>query len=279
MHDDTADLDWLGLKTSGDGSQATLTVHPTQTNPTGRLYGGVAVAGSIAMMERLTGRAAIWTTVQFASSAGAGEVIDLAATVSASGRRTSQVRVTATVEGRELFTALGATVDPPGAGAGAGPGAGAGGLQGQWEAMPPVAPPEGCPPLELRPPEAEADAESHIGLSDMRTAIGFEDEPPAQVALWCRPHGVARLSAAVLGWQADMLGIALAKASGGTGGTSLDNTVRFGPPAPPGDEWVLLDMRGHALVNGYGHGVTYLWSPDGTLLATASQTCLMRRGG
>jgi acyl-CoA thioesterase len=177
------------------------------------------------------------------------------------------VRVTAAVDGRELFTALGATVDPP---------TGAG-LNGQWEAMPLVAPPDACPPLELRHPAADSDAENHILLSDMRTAIGFEDGPPAQVALWCRPHGVARLSAAVLGWQADMLGIALAKASGGNGGTSLDNTVRFGLPARPGVEWVLLDMRGLALVDGYGHGNTHLWGPDGTLLATASQTCIMRR--
>ncbi len=269
MQHDTADRDWLGLKTSSDGLQATLTVHPTQTNPTGRLYGGVAVAGSIAMMEGVTDRAVTWTTVQFSSSCGAGEIIDLAATVTASGRRTSQLRVTATVDGRELFTALGATVDPSRAGAT--------GLNGQWETMPSVAPPEECLPLELRHPEAEADAESHILLSDMRTAVGFEDDPPAQVALWCRPRGVARLSAAVLGWQADMLGIALSKASGGSGGTSLDNTVRFGPPARAGEAWVLLDMRGQALVDGYGHGATHLWGHDGTLLATASQTCIMRR--
>ncbi|MGI8751579.1 MAG: acyl-CoA thioesterase [Acidimicrobiales bacterium] len=271
MQHNIDDLDWLGLETSSDGLQGTLTVHPTQTNPTGRLYGGVAVAGSIAMMERVTGRAITWTTVQFSSSCGAGETIDLSAAVSASGWRTSQLRVTAAVAGRDLFTALGATVDPPDAGATS--------LNGQWETMPSVAPPDACPPLELHQPEAEADAASHILVSDMRTAIGFEDEPPAQVALWCRPHGVARLSSAVLGWQADMLGIALAKASGGSGGTSLDNTVRFGPPAPPGAEWVLLDMRGQALVNGYGHGLTHLWAPDATLLATASQTCIMRRGG
>ncbi|MDQ2729283.1 MAG: thioesterase family protein [Actinomycetota bacterium] len=271
MQHNTDDLDWLGLKTSSEGLQAALTVHPTQTNPTGRLYGGVAVAASIAVMEQVTSRSITWTTVQFSSSCGAGETIDLAATISASGRRTSQVRVTAAVDGRELFTALGATVDPPRAGAT--------GLNGQWEAMPSVDMPDACPPLELRQPEAEACAESHILLSDMRTAIGFEDQPPAQVALWCRPHGVARLSAAVLGWQADMLGIALAKASGGSGGTSLDNTVRFGPPAPRGAEWVLLDMRGQAIVDGYGHGTTHLWAPDATLLATASQTCIMRRAG
>lgn len=73
-------------------------------------------------------------------------------------------------------------------------------LNGQWETMPSVAPPDECLPLELRHPEAEADAESHI-------------------------------------------------------------------------------LRGQALVDGYGHGVTHLWGDDGTLLATASQTCIMRRPG
>ncbi|MDQ6838670.1 MAG: thioesterase family protein [Actinomycetota bacterium] len=267
MQDNTADLDWLGLKTSSDGLQATLTVSPTQTNPTGRLYGGVAVAVSIAMMEHLAGRAVTWVTVQFASSCGAGQTIDLVAAVSANGRRTSQLRVTATVDGRELFTALGAAVNVA---------AGASGPHDQWETMPTVAPPEVCPPFAFRHPEIDADVQSHILLSDMRMAIGFEDGPAAQVALWCRPHGVARLSAAALGWQADMLGAALGKASGRTGGTSLDNTVRFGPPAAPNEAWVLMDMRAQALVDGYGYGITHLWSPDGTLLATASQTCIMR---
>ena len=41
-------------------------------------------------------------------------------------------------------------------------------------------------------------------------------------------------------------------------------------------EWVLLDIRIHAVAHGFGHGVVHLWAEDGTLLATASQSAIVR---
>jgi acyl-CoA thioesterase len=41
-------------------------------------------------------------------------------------------------------------------------------------------------------------------------------------------------------------------------------------------EWVLLDIRVHSVVNGFGHGVVHLWAQDGTLLAMASQSTIVR---
>ena len=41
-------------------------------------------------------------------------------------------------------------------------------------------------------------------------------------------------------------------------------------------EWVLCDIHIQALVDGYGQGIAYLWSEDGTLLATASQSMSVR---
>ena len=32
----------------------------------------------------------------------------------------------------------------------------------------------------------------------------------------------------------------------------------------------------HAIRNGFGHGLVHLWAEDGTLLATASQSCIVR---
>ncbi|MDZ7733195.1 MAG: thioesterase family protein [Acidimicrobiia bacterium] len=57
------------------------------------------------------------------------------------------------------------------------------------------------------------------------------------------------------------------------GGISLDNTIRIGPFVET--EWILLDLRPHLAVGGYGHGVAHVWSVDGHLLATASQTASM----
>lgn len=257
------------MQVASDGLHAALRVQASQTNPTGNLYGGTAVAASIAMMESCSGRAATWVTVQFTSSCRAGEVIDLVVSELAAGRRTSQLRLSGTVEGREIFAALGAMAVHADGGPSEGPG------HGQWESMPRVPTPDACPPL-LPPSSDRALTYSQLGESDVRVAIGFDQPPAAQVALWCRPHQAGRLSNAVLGWQADLLGMALVKASGWTGATSLDNTIRFGPPSRLDVEWVLMDLRAHVLVDGYGHGSVFAWSPDGTLLAIASQTCVMR---
>ena len=47
------------------------------------------------------------------------------------------------------------------------------------------------------------------------------------------------------------------------GGNSLDNTLRVASRAPT--EWVLADIRVHAIADGFGHGLVHLWAEDGTL--------------
>ena len=41
-------------------------------------------------------------------------------------------------------------------------------------------------------------------------------------------------------------------------------------------EWVLLDIRVHVVERGFGHGLVHMFAEDGTLLATASQSCIVR---
>jgi len=36
------------------------------------------------------------------------------------------------------------------------------------------------------------------------------------------------------------------------------------------------DVQVHAVHNGFGHGLVHLWAEDGTLLATASQSAIVR---
>jgi acyl-CoA thioesterase II len=57
-------------------------------------------------------------------------------------------------------------------------------------------------------------------------------------------------------------------------GRSLDNTLRMVQLRPT--EWVLCDIHIHALVDGYSQGTAFLWSEDGALLATASQSIGVR---
>ena len=58
------------------------------------------------------------------------------------------------------------------------------------------------------------------------------------------------------------------------GGNSLDNTLRIAHRVPT--EWVLADVRVHAVADGFGHGLVHLWAEDGTLLGTASQSTIVR---
>jgi acyl-CoA thioesterase len=53
-------------------------------------------------------------------------------------------------------------------------------------------------------------------------------------------------------------------------GRSLDNTIRVAKLVPT--EWVLVEIHMHALAAGFAQGTGYLWSSDGTLLGTASQS-------
>ena len=76
---------------------------------------------------------------------------------------------------------------------------------------------------------------------------------------------------AVLGFLADMVPSSVARAAGRMGGgTSLDNSMRFGPA--PDTEWVLIDYDPYLAHHGYAHGGARVWSEDGVLLGIASQT-------
>ena len=118
-------------------------------------------------------------------------------------------------------------------------------------------------------------------MSEHRHAELLDPDPqrPGHMALWARLAGdrapaSTELTPAVLGFLADMVPIAVAKACGVVGaGTSLDNSLRIGEPAD--SEWVLLDLDGHIGVGGYGHGQVHLWSPDGRLLGTGTQSAIL----
>ncbi|MDZ7733073.1 MAG: thioesterase family protein [Acidimicrobiia bacterium] len=94
-------------------------------------------------------------------------------------------------------------------------------------------------------------------------------------ALWVRlPQGL-EVTGAALAILGDFVPFGIGQALGvGAGGKSLDNTLRVVSLVPT--EWVLLDVHIHAISRGFGHGRVHLWSEDGTLLAIASQSAIVR---
>jgi acyl-CoA thioesterase len=94
--------------------------------------------------------------------------------------------------------------------------------------------------------------------------------------MWARIPGVIQgVDASALAVLGDYIPLGVSQALGiRGGGNSLDNTLRVVRLVPT--EWVLLDIRIHAIDRGFAHGLVHMYAEDGTLMATASQSCIVR---
>ena len=144
--------------------------------------------------------------------------------------------------------------------------------------MPDVPAPEECARRMPRFPGAESIMDRidvRLAAARAMESLPGEPMPDGRSALWARLPDVLEMSAATLAILGDYVPFGIGQALGmQAGGNSLDNTLRMGTLVPT--EWVLLDIRVHAVVNGFGHGVVHLWAQDGTLLAMASQSTIVR---
>lgn len=275
----TTDQEFLGIEAGVDDGRSRFRVRNHLSRLDSRLYGGTAIAVSLTTAEQLTGRSPLWMTTQFVSTAPAEAVIDVHTEVLAPGRRTNQVRVTATDEtGATMFASLGATGRHR-----------EDGLLGTFEHSPLVS-----SPLESDPTGGPFVAMlRNAGITEVPTlpsGVGFAsvvefrepevrehpDPGPGRICMWVRRRDRVPLTPATAAFIADMVPLSVAHGAGlVAGGISLDNTVRLGAFEPT--EWVLVDLRAHFAAGGYGHGAVQLWSESGQLLATASQTASMFR--
>jgi acyl-CoA thioesterase len=150
---------------------------------------------------------------------------------------------------------------------------------GSWAEPPDVPDPDDCGP---RPPRVPGGVSIETRL-DMRLAnarawddVDGKPSPDGRSALWVRVPDMLDLSSgaglAILG---DYVPFGIGQALGSPQRiSSLDNTLRVYRLVPT--EWVLLDIRVQAVARGFGHGIVHLWSQDRVLLATASQSTIVR---
>jgi acyl-CoA thioesterase len=249
---DGSDIDWLGLERTGEGRWE-FVVTSGLARLDGKFYGGTGIASATAVMEAETGRRALWTTVQFVSSCAEGATVRAEVAVGAAGRRSSQVQVSAWVDDRLLYSALGSTGAPPAADA----------LSVGFGQMPDVPAPEDCPPWRPRIPSGPFTGQGWLEISEGRAAS-------ESGSMWMRMRD-RPLTRPAMGFLADVVPSGVVRAAGHTGaGTSLDNSIRFGPE-PDGD-WMLVDVDPYMISSGYVHGAARLWSSGGALLGVASQT-------
>jgi acyl-CoA thioesterase-2 len=258
---------FLGLVPSAaDSAEWTQRVTRRVSNPGGVLFGGCALAAGITIAEHATGRPLVTATAQFHSQASPGTELTYRAAVGRQGRSVSLVEVTADADRQRAFTVLAVT------------GRGQAGLTGSWARAVWAPDPACCPVRELP-------ARMTGGIFDsleMRQVTGRQMSELRGIAgagklvFWGRPRIHLRTSAGLLAVLADALPSSIAEGLGMVmGSISLDHSIRVIATRPdPG--WVLCEFQADAVAGGFGHAHGRLWSADGELLATASQSVLAR---
>lgn len=258
-------LAFYGLVEDAGGRGWRLPVVRRLCSGLGALFGGCGLGASIAVLEHVTGRPVTWATAQFLEFAPPGTTVDLEVTEVVRGHATSQSRVLARVEGQEIFTVLAAS------------GRRSLSWSGEWAERPVVPPPDTCPPRPLRPEHAGTIAEAlEVRAADLRPPEALDGTPgTGRSALWVRNPWGSDAQAAALAIVGDYVPMGIGQASGRrVESSSLDNTLRVVKVHPT--EWILADVRVHAVADGFGHGLVHLWAEDGTLLATASQSAIVK---
>lgn len=223
------------------------------------LFGGVGLAASVTAMERASGRPLIWATAQYLSFARPDSMLDIDVQIPVAGRHVTQARVVGHVGEREIVTvnaALGQREELH---------------SRQFALMPKVPAAEDCDPIEL----AHRDPDGLHGRFEHRGIPRARDEDAGRSRQWIRCRDGTPMSAGLLAVIADYVPAGIRTAlSQPAGANSLDNTLRIirTPPC----EWVLCDTQIFAVASGFAHGRMHLFAASGELLATASQSGILR---
>src|SRR4051812_1672221 len=261
---------FLGLQQSHNPCRWWLPVTTHLCTGGGFLFGGGGPGAAIAAMGGTSGREGVWATSPYLEYARPDEGMDIDVRIAVEGHQITQARAVCHVGRREILTVNAALGNRPIE------------QHGQWVAMPDVPPPDEC---TTRPHRMPVEGTVHERM-EQRLAKGREFDEldgthgDGRVLMWAQvpsviaseTHLVDAVTLAILG---DFVPMGVGQALGVLGGgNSLDNTIRVGRLVPT--QWVLLDIQVHAVERGFGHGLVHMFAEDGTLLATASQSCIVR---
>ncbi|MHB1089944.1 MAG: acyl-CoA thioesterase [Ilumatobacteraceae bacterium] len=257
---------FLEIAPTGEQGRWVMVVPPRLCTGGGFLFGGAGLAAAVSAMEQLTGRHCIWATAQYLSYARSGETMLIDVTLAVVGRQITQARAVCHVGDREILTVNAALGERKFEHA------------GQFVNMPEVPRPDDLPARWHRHPVENT---IHERL-EQRLVIGRDLEQldgslsDGRTLMWARiPDVLTDVDTATLAVMGDFVPMGIGQALGVLGGgNSLDNTLRIVRLVPT--KWVLLDIQIYAVERGFGHGSVTMFAEDGTLLATASQSCIAR---
>lgn len=261
--------EFLGLQATHNPHRWFLPITRGISTRGGFLFGGCGLAAAVAALEVTSERPLVWATAQYLDYARPPSYLDIDVIIPVAGKRTTQARALGHVHDREILTVNAAL------------GERALGVVAQWEQRPEVPPPSDCPVAPTWD-ESIGTIDSRFEVRVARGRYGAELDgtlsPDGRSALWIRIPSRVAMSAGLLAIIADWMPSGIGQALGRwAGGNSLDNTIRILSLVP--SEWVLCDTRIHGIQRGFGHGVIHLWAEDGTLLATGSQSTIVRIHG
>lgn len=231
------------------------------------LFGGLGHAAAIKAMQQVLDRELVWSTAQFQSFARRGMMLDLEVHPQVKGHNISLATAVARVGDRTIFTAsaaFGARSDQP---------------SHQWVQMPAAPEPEQCIAWPIWPKQdggfnRRVELRLPPGSVGMRARDGTVARD-GRLLLWIKAVEDLPVDAALLAAFGDFVPGAAASAMGRIGGgNSLDNTLRLRALRPT--RWVLCDIQMHASERGFAHGDMRLFAQDGTLMAIASQSLILR---
>jgi acyl-CoA thioesterase len=225
------------------------------------LFGGCGLATGIVALEEASTRPTIFAAAHYLSFAPLGAEVNVVVDLAVQGNRVTQARATTYVDEREILTVNAAL------------GTGEMNASVPWMTMPDVPSPEDCPPRVMARPLNNTifdHVEARVAIGRPFTELDATLGSPVS-AIWARVPNHLAPSAATLAIFGDLVSGGASQPLGRqTMGRSLDNTIRVATLEPT--EWVLIEIHMLALVGGFAQGIGFLWSRDGTLLATASQS-------
>ncbi len=231
------------------------------------MFGGVGLACAVEAAKRVTGRELIWATAQYLSYARPGSVLDVDVRLPVQGHNVTQAVINLHCGDDVIISATAALGERPGNPA------------HQWFDLPALPRPEDC--IEWAAWNNQAGTlmrRLEIRVAPDSAALRPRDgrpDPSGRMQMWMRTRTGAPVNATLLALLGDFVptgaGVALGLQGGGN---SLDNTLRLRAVVPT--EWVLCDIQMSAADRGFAHGHLRLFAEDGTLMATASQSLVLR---
>lgn len=231
------------------------------------LFGGAGLACAVEAARRVSGRELIWATAQYLSYARPGAELEIDVRLPVQGHNVTQAVINLHCGDEVIISATAALGDRTGH------------PSAQWFDLPAMPRPEDC----IEWPMWSNQGGTLMSRLDVRVAPGSAAtrardgtvDPSGRMQMWMRTHEDVPVDSTLLALLGDFVPTGAGVSLGlDGGGNSLDNTLRLCAVVPT--RWVLCDIQLSAAQRGFVHGHLRLFAEDGTLMATASQSLVLR---